>query len=63
MSLLHMKIRARAWSGRGISTIIVIVDEGVVFVWDDLGTQFTRRHNLSPRAEKRIRAAYAARIA
>ena len=53
-----MRIRAKAWSAYPIGAALVHVSGGRVHVWDECASHFTTLHALTPRAEKRICAAY-----
>lgn len=53
--MITVKARARFFSGFGVETLQVMVDEeNRVYVWDEIAGYFTSMHSLSPRAEKRI---------
>jgi hypothetical protein len=54
---IEMTVRARAWSGEGVTSVRVLVDaSGVVRAWDDVSGHYTTCHALSAGAQRRIRA-------
>lgn len=52
----QITIRAKAFTGRGIETVRVLVDsDGTIRVWDSVAGHYTRCHILSRSAQARIR--------
>ena len=51
----EITIRCKAFSGEGVRTHRVMVDEdGTVRVWDSVAGHYTVCHSLSPRSQRRI---------
>jgi hypothetical protein len=50
----ELTVRARAFTGRGVETIRVLVRDGVVRVWDSIAGHYTTCHSLSQSAVRRI---------
>ena len=58
MSAREITVRAKAWTGHGVETVRVLVDDdGTVRAWDDIACHYTRLHALSASAQRRIRHA------
>lgn len=56
-----VKIRAKAFSGRGIETVRVMVEGNTVRVWDTVAGHFTTCHSMAKSAIRRaIKVAAAA---
>jgi hypothetical protein len=52
----EIKVRAKAFTGRGIESVAVMVDaDGTVRVYDDVAGHYTACHALGPHAIRRIR--------
>ena len=50
-----MTVRAKAFAGRGVETVRVMVDGDTVYVWDSVAAHYTLCHSLSESAKRRIR--------
>jgi hypothetical protein len=56
-----LRIRARAWTGYPVGTVLVHVrPDGAVCAWDSVACHWTTCHSLSPRAIAKARALAAA---
>ncbi len=55
---IQMEFRGKVFSGRGIETVEVRVDdEGIVRVWDEVAGHWTSCHSISERNLREIRRA------